>query len=272
MIILVPRPPVSRSRTHEAGFRKDMVSCLISEKDKIPHFHTLGDCDFDVHFHVPDEKFVLGIDNRNAEPTLEVARDALVKGGVVTSRFTTFRFMDVVRHSVIAPAVVFEVASPCSCCGIYIGLNHIETFMHFVGEQCICGYCNQNLNKFGFLNLRRTKERLFPDGRVVPLSALVLPGATVFDEDEDEEPEKPKPKHKEVKIPAGKPILAMNKKEGQEFFEAVLEKEVEDFYGELLKLVNLLAERIRIKSTGYNITKGELLLAIALEVERSQVK
>ena len=200
MVIVVQRPPVSRSRAGEAKFRKDMVSTLISEKDKIPHFHRLWECDFDVHFHVSDDEFVLGIDNRNAEPTLEVARDALVQAGVVASRFTNFRFMDVVQHSMIAPAVVFEVFTPCLCCGIYIGPNHVETLMHFIGGQCICGYCNQNLNKFGFLNLRRTKERLFPDGRVVPLSALVLPGATVFDE--GEEP-KAKAKHKPSEV---KPI------------------------------------------------------------------
>lgn len=193
MIIVVQRPPVSHSRTGEAKFRKAMVSCLISEKDKIPHFHRLGECDFDVHFHVPDDEFVLGIDNRNAEPTLEVARGALVEAGVVASRFTNFRVINVVRHSMLAPAVVFEVSTPCLCCGIYIGPNHIETLMYFLGEKCICGYCNRNLDKFGFLNLRRTKERLYPDGRVVPLSALVLPSATVFDEDEDKPKAKPKP-------------------------------------------------------------------------------
>jgi len=184
MIVIVPRAPINRSRRGEAKFRKAMVSSLISEKDKIPHFHTLGECDFDIHFHVPDEKFVLGIDNRNADPTLEVARDALVQAGVVASRFTTYRFMDVVRQSMLAPAVVFEVATPCLCCGIYIGPNQIERSMHFVDGCCICGYCYTNLFTYGFLDLSRTKQRLFPDGRVEPLSKF----GRAAELDKEEEP------------------------------------------------------------------------------------
>lgn len=202
MIIVVQRPPISRSRVGEAKFKKDMVAHLISEKDKIPDFHTLGECDVDVHFHVPDEKFVLGLDNRNAEPTLEVARDALVEAGIKANHhYTGVRVMDVVKNSTIAPAVVFEVAASCECCSIYIGPDHIEQAMYFVGGHCICGYCNIGLRKHGFLNLSRPRQRLWVDGRVEPLSMW----AHATESDEGEDKPKPKPKVK-VKRDGAKPM------------------------------------------------------------------